>query len=53
MSDALAGRRMNLFAAEAKKPFVIDVGDDRPGVPFPRKPVKRSRGVAIEQLNLF
>jgi phosphoribosyl 1,2-cyclic phosphodiesterase len=51
--DALAGRRVNLFAAEAKKPFMIDIDEDRPGVPFPRKPGKRSRTVAIEQLSLF
>jgi phosphoribosyl 1,2-cyclic phosphodiesterase len=52
--DALAGRRVNLFAAEAKRPFAIDVGDDRPGVPFPRRPVRRGVArVPSEQLSLF
>ncbi len=51
--DALAGRRVHLFAAEAKRPFAIDVGEERPGVPFPRRFVKRSARIPVEQLSLF
>jgi phosphoribosyl 1,2-cyclic phosphodiesterase len=52
--DALSGRRVRLLAAEPKTPFVIDVTDERPGVPFPRRAAKRTpRTVPSEQLSLF